>query len=71
LKGDLTRLRSALVNNSFFARLAVGYDFHKYMTYSNESVLKTLTQFVEYVKKSDFLNDTSDDSKLSDDVKTN
>ena len=45
--GILTDLRSALVNNTFFASLAVEYDFHKYLKNLSHDLLRVKTDFVE------------------------
>ena len=45
--GILTDLRSALVNNTFFASLAVEYEFHKYLKNLSHDLLRVKTEFVE------------------------
>jgi len=48
--GELTDLRSALVNNNIFAYIAVKYDFHKYFRcYSNE-LFSLIDKFVQAQK---------------------
>lgn len=44
--GTLTDLRSALVNNTFFASLAVKYDFHKYLMMRSFELYKVIDGFV-------------------------
>ena len=43
--GILTDLRSALVNNTFFASLAVKYKFHKYLKYNSKELAKVIEAF--------------------------
>jgi endoribonuclease Dicer len=45
--GVLTDLRSALVNNTFFASLAIEYKFHKYLKNLSHDLLRVKTDFVE------------------------
>lgn len=44
--GTLTDLRSALVNNTFFASLAVKYKFHKYLQYISDELFQVIDGFV-------------------------
>lgn len=44
--GTLTDLRSALVNNTFFASLAVKYNFHKYLKYISDELFHVIDGFV-------------------------
>lgn len=44
--GVLTDLRSALVNNTFFASLAVKYGFHKYLKVLSSDLFKVISNFV-------------------------
>lgn len=44
--GILTDLRSALVNNTFFASLAVEYQFHKYLKNTSSDLYKVMNAFV-------------------------
>ncbi|XP_074599863.1 endoribonuclease Dcr-1 [Brevipalpus obovatus] len=46
--GQLTDLRSALVNNTFFASLAVEYNFHKYLRYKTPDLYRVISKFVDY-----------------------
>ncbi|XP_015789823.1 endoribonuclease Dicer-like [Tetranychus urticae] len=46
--GVLTDLRSALANNTFFASLAVEYEFHKYLMYKTADLHKVISKFVEF-----------------------
>ncbi|XP_022250670.1 endoribonuclease Dicer-like [Limulus polyphemus] len=48
--GTLTDLRSALVNNTFFASLAVKYDFHKYFKSISHGLFSVIAKFVELKK---------------------
>lgn len=45
--GTLTDLRSALVNNTFFASLAVKYQFHKYLQYISDELFQVIDGFVK------------------------
>lgn len=45
--GTLTDLRSALVNNTFFASLAVKYKFHKYLQYVSDDLFHVIDGFVK------------------------
>lgn len=45
--GKLTDLRSALVNNTFFASLAVKYQFHKYLRYISDELSQVIDGFVK------------------------
>ncbi|XP_054712281.1 endoribonuclease Dicer-like isoform X2 [Uloborus diversus] len=45
--GKLTDLRSALVNNNFFASLAVKYNYHKFLKILSPHLFKLLGNFVE------------------------
>ncbi|XP_054928461.2 endoribonuclease Dcr-1 isoform X3 [Dermacentor andersoni] len=45
--GTLTDLRSALVNNTFFASLAVKYDFHRYFKNVSPGLFAVIQRFVE------------------------
>lgn len=49
--GDLTDLRSALVNNMTFACLSVRYDFHKYVLYKGMQLTDIVTRFAEHQKR--------------------
>jgi len=48
--GTLTDLRSALVNNTFFASLAVTYDFQKYLKILSHDLFRVKTNFVNKFK---------------------
>lgn len=55
--GTLTDLRSALVNNTFFASLAVKYDFQKYIKILSADLIRVITNFVNKVNKDEsFIN---------------
>lgn len=45
--GALTDLRSALVNNTIFASLAVKYDFHKYFRHFSPGLDRVVRDFVK------------------------
>lgn len=45
--GALTDLRSALVNNTFFAQLAIKYNFHKYMHLLSFELYKVINNFAK------------------------
>jgi hypothetical protein len=38
-------MRQALVNNQFFAQLAVGYDLHKYLKYESVDMFNQITKY--------------------------
>ena len=44
--GQLTDLRQALVNNNIFAKIAVEYDYHKYLKYSSPQWFNQINHFV-------------------------
>ncbi|XP_075398675.1 endoribonuclease Dicer-like [Tenrec ecaudatus] len=46
--GVLTDLRSALVNNTVFASLAVKYDFHKYFQAASPTLIDVIAGFVQF-----------------------
>ena len=48
--GELTDLRSALVNNNIFAYLAVKYEFYKYFKYSSPVMFTIIDNFVRNQK---------------------
>jgi endoribonuclease Dicer len=43
--GELTDLRSALVNNAFFASIAVKFNFHKYLKYFSFDLFRAIDYF--------------------------
>lgn len=49
--GALTDLRSALVNNTIFASLAVKYRFHQFFLYLSPDLFKVIGNFVTYMKE--------------------
>jgi len=58
--GTLTDLRSALVNNTFFASLAVKYDFQKYIKILSADLIRVITNFVNKVNKDEsFINSST------------
>ncbi len=60
--GELTDLRSALVNNNIFAYLAVKYDFHRYFKYLSHEMFTIVDNFVQNQKKK------NDEFDLEEDV---
>uniref|UniRef100_A0A6G1SN96 Endoribonuclease Dcr-1 n=2 Tax=Aceria tosichella TaxID=561515 RepID=A0A6G1SN96_9ACAR len=48
--GTLTDLRSALVNNTFFASLAVKYNFHKYLKFISDELTHVIEGFIKKFK---------------------
>lgn len=46
--GVLTDLRSALVNNTIFASLAVKYDYHKYFKAISPELFHVIDDFVQF-----------------------
>ncbi|UJR26111.1 hypothetical protein I4U23_007457 [Adineta vaga] len=48
--GELTDLRSALVNNNIFAYIAVKYDFHKYFRCHSNDLFLLIDKFVQTQK---------------------
>lgn len=46
--GVLTDLRSALVNNTIFASLAVKYDYHKYFKAVSPELFHVIDDFVQF-----------------------
>jgi len=48
--GELTDLRSALVNNNIFAYIAVKYDFHKYFRCHSNELFLLIDKFVQAQK---------------------
>ncbi|KAI3386226.1 hypothetical protein SNEBB_000633 [Seison nebaliae] len=45
--GEITDLRSALVNNTIFAFISCKYDFHRYLIHQNLSIIKSIDAFIE------------------------
>lgn len=45
--GQLTDLRQALVNNNIFAKIAVKYNYHKYLKYTSPEWFKKINDFVQ------------------------
>lgn len=60
--GELTDLRSSLVNNNIFAYLAVKFDFYKYFKYTSPQIFSIVDSFVQNQKK------RNDDFDLDEDV---
>ena len=44
-KGELTDLRQALVNNKFFAQLAVKYNMQRYLKYESMAMFNEITKY--------------------------
>lgn len=59
--GELTDLRSALVNNSFLACLTVRYKFHAFLLSESASLMKAIEQFVRF--------QSSEHNKITDQVR--
>ncbi|GBM53432.1 Endoribonuclease Dcr-1 [Araneus ventricosus] len=55
--GTLTDLRSALVNNTFFASLAVKYDFHKFFKAISPGLFNVINKFVQLKEHNSRLED--------------
>lgn len=51
--GVLTDLRSALVNNTIFASLAVKYDYHKYFKAISPELFHVIDDFVQFQLEKD------------------
>jgi endoribonuclease Dicer len=49
--GDLTDLRSALVNNNIFAVIAVENDYHKYLKEYSPHLFTTMGHFVTVARE--------------------
>ena len=61
---QITQLRSALVNNIFYASIVVKYNLHKYLRQSNPILTKSIIDFskkykYQYLKKFDILFNSS------------
>lgn len=61
LKGELTLLRQALVNNKFFALLAVKHNFIKYLKYENKEIFNKISAFSNLYETEAFDFDNFDD----------
>jgi len=66
--GTLTDLRSALVNNTIFATLAVKYDFHKYFLHFSPSLHSVVSRFVKMQAAADESQYVMDDFYLFGDL---
>lgn len=72
--GELTDLRSSLVNNNIFAHLAVKYEFYKYFKYLSPSLFTIIDNFVQNQKNrndefdldEDFFDYQIDDDEYDD-----
>lgn len=49
--GELTDLRSALVNNVTFASLTVRYGFHKFIKYTSPKLMSLVDDFVKFQER--------------------
>ena len=47
---QITLLRTALVNNTFYASIVVKYNLHKYLRYSNQTLARSISKFVKKYK---------------------
>ncbi|KAG8191987.1 hypothetical protein JTE90_002257 [Oedothorax gibbosus] len=65
--GTLTDLRSALVNNTFFASLAVKYDFHKFFKAISPGLFKVINKFVQLKEHKTRLEDLLEAYYLEED----
>jgi endoribonuclease Dicer len=48
--GQLTDLRSVLVNNKAFANVAVDLSFYKYLIYDSSALTKSINTYVDWIK---------------------
>ena len=48
--GELTNLRQSLVNNKFFAYLAVKHKFHTYLNYESGEISNKINEYIEMQK---------------------
>uniref|UniRef100_A0A914HEZ6 Helicase ATP-binding domain-containing protein n=1 Tax=Globodera rostochiensis TaxID=31243 RepID=A0A914HEZ6_GLORO len=62
--GVLTDLRSALVNNTIFASLAVKYNFHKHFIMLCPPLFQMIEKFVNFCKQKDFLHCANFDDEI-------
>lgn len=62
--GELTDLRSSLVNNNIFAHLAVKYEFYKYFRYLSPSLFTIIDNFVRNQKNRNDEFDLDEDVSL-------
>ena len=62
--GELTDLRSALVNNNIFAYLAVKYEYYKYFKYLSPTLFTIIDNFVQHQKKRNDEFDLDEDVSL-------
>ena len=65
--GTLTDLRSALVNNTFFASLSVNYDFHKFIKMISPELFKVISDFVNKYKAKEIKMDLGDCMFITED----
>lgn len=67
--GVLTDLRSALVNNTIFASLAVKYDYHKYFKAVSPELFHVIDDFVQFqLEKNEMQGMDSEVSAVQNDV---
>lgn len=45
--GELSQLRSSLVNNKFFAHLSVKNNFHKYFNYESKEIFNVISDYLK------------------------
>ncbi|XP_064484373.1 endoribonuclease Dicer-like isoform X2 [Ornithodoros turicata] len=64
--GQLTDLRSSLVNNSFFASLIVKYRLHGCLKHCNPGLFSAITRFVEYQSMTGDLNEDEEEENGMD-----
>lgn len=50
--GQLTDLRSVLVNNAAFAKIAINHSFHKYLLCDSHNLREAIDDFVKYIEMS-------------------
>lgn len=63
--GVLTDLRSALVNNTIFASLAVKYDYHKYFKAISPELFHVIDDFVQFQLEKDEMQGMDSEVRLS------
>jgi endoribonuclease Dicer len=58
--GELTDLRSSLVNNNIFAHLAVKFEFYKYFKYLSPSIFTIIENYIKNFNENDLDEDLID-----------
>lgn len=73
--GELTDLRSSLVNNTTLACIVVRNELHKFMFFENHQLAETIKRFVDYQKSVEYqitdqivLLECEDDSSSAESV---